>query len=71
VNTRFKKVMTKTIYSYLVNIKLAGFGWSNGVILDLLNSYGDKMSASKAGITGTTWFSIAATIIFSMTLHFL
>jgi alpha,alpha-trehalase len=48
-----------------------GFGWSNGVILDLLNSYGDKMSASKAGITGTTWFSIAATIIFSMTLHFL
>jgi alpha,alpha-trehalase len=48
-----------------------GFGWSNGVILDLLNSYGDKMSASTAGITGTTWFSIAATIIFSMTLHFL
>lgn len=27
----------------------AGFGWSNGVILDFLQMYGGKLSASAAG----------------------
>lgn len=48
-----------------------GFGWSNGVILDLLNSYGDKMSASKGVITGPTWFSglFIAFVFYCISLH--
>lgn len=34
-----------------------GFGWTNGVILDLLSHYGDQISVSGAGKLGFTGFS--------------
>ncbi|VDM43237.1 unnamed protein product [Toxocara canis] len=45
-----------------------GFGWTNGVILDLLDKYGDKM-ASSAGSFNSSLFSVYLLGVLSMSFR--